>query len=185
MRRPLAILAAALLAGMAACDRSSQPIRIDLLSLLSTADKRPPSKDINLFAVRDVDVDGGQMPAVTVPQPSRIVWTLRVPRRATLTARIGLLPGAAGGCNGEAAFRIGVSGGRLYEKVFERVLNPRDLATDRAVVPLSVDLSSYAGFQWSLFYHPGDTAWGLVFSVDRPASGCVPVWVQPTVSGYR
>jgi len=185
MRRPVPILAVALLAGLTACGRPSQPVRIDLLSLLSAADKRPPTKDINLFAIRDVDVEGGRKPAVTVPQPSRIVWTLRVPRRATLTARIGLLPGASGACTGEAAFRIGVSGGRLYEKVFERVMTPRDVAADRASQPVLVDLSRYAGFQWSLFYHPSETAWGLVFSVDRPGSDCVPVWVQPAITGIR
>ena len=168
-----------------ACGRASQPVRIDLLSLLSTAEKKPPTRDPKVVAVQDVDVDGGRKPAVIVPQPSRIVWTVRIPRRAVLTARIGMLPDRSGKYDGDASFRFGVSGGRLYEKLFERTLNPRDEAADRVMIPVSVDLGAYAGWQWSLFYRPSETSWGLVFSVDHSGSSVTPVWVQPTVAGYR
>ncbi|HTL43787.1 MAG TPA: hypothetical protein VL262_05560, partial [Vicinamibacterales bacterium] len=45
-----------------------------------------------------------------------------------------------------------------------------------------VDLSAYAGWKWSLFYHPDRIAWRLILSADAvdgvPGAG---VWGAPRV----
>jgi len=186
LRPGLAGLAVAVLLGSTGgCGRPSQPIRIDLLSLLAVADKRPPTRTDDAFVVRDLACDGRQFPAVAVPQPSRIGWSIRIPRKATLRAFVLLAPDRTGISAGRAVFRIGVSGGKLYEQVFERQLRPRDVAADRVCAPVVVDLSAWAGWQWSLFYRPSETAWTLVFSVDGLASSDSPFWLEPVISGIK
>jgi len=176
---------ATLLASPLACGRAPQPIDIDLLSTLALAEKRPPASADNAFFVRDVQVGGRTIPAVFVPQPSRVTWTVRIPRRATLTAYAGLMPDGSGKYAGDAVFRVGVSGGKLYEKVYERRLTPNTVEADRAFVPITVDLSAWAGWQWSLFYRPSETAWGIVFSVDGTKSSDTPLWVAPSITGVQ
>jgi hypothetical protein len=149
------------------------------------ADKRPPATPGETFVVRDVMLDGRTVPAVAVPQPSRMAWTVRIPRRATLTAHAGLAPDRTGKYAGDALFRIGVSGGRVYEQVYERRVAPNTVEADRAFVPVAVDLSAWAGWQWSLFYRPSETAWNLVFSVDGPPSSDTPLWIAPAIRGIR
>ncbi|MCX6538259.1 MAG: hypothetical protein NT151_04895 [Acidobacteria bacterium] len=175
----------ALVAFPGGCSRAPQPIHIDLLSLLARADKRPPSRPGEAFVVRDVQFDGRTIPAVIVPQPSRIVWTVRIPRRATLTTHAGLAPDRTGKYAGDAVFRIGVSGGKLYEKVYERRLTPNKVEADRSFVPIAVDLSAWAGWQWSLFYRPSERAWNVVFSVDGTKSSDTPLWLAPAIKGVK
>mgnify|MGYP001450330715 CR=1 FL=1 len=167
------------------CGRAPQPMHIDLLSLLASAEKRPPTTANDAFVVGDVQIDGRRVPAVIVPQPSRIVWTVRIPRRATLTAQAGLVPDRTGKYAGVAVFRIGVSGGKIYEQVYERRMNPITVEADRAFVPIAVDLSAWAGWQWSLFYRPSETRWNLVFSVDGTGSTDTPLWLAPAVKGVK
>jgi len=175
----------ALLVSTSGCGRTRQPTHIDLLSLLAHAEKRPPTTANDAFVVRDVPCDGRVVPAVIVPQPSRIVWTVRIPRRATLTAHAGLVPDHTGKSAGDAVFRIGVSGGRLYEMVYQRRMTPISVESDRTFVPIAVDLSAWAGWQWSLFYRPSETAWNLVFSVDGAKSTDTPLWMAPAIQGIK
>jgi hypothetical protein len=184
--RGLAIAAlVTLLASPLACGRAPQPIHIDLLSMLALAEKRPPATADDAFFVRGVQLDGRTIPAVIVPQPSRIVWTVRIPRRASLTAHAGLVPDRTGKYAGDAVFRIGVSGGKIYEKVYERRMTPGSVEADRSFVPIAVDLSAWAGWQWSLFYRPSETAWNIVFSVDGTRSSDTPLWLAPAIEGIK
>ena len=175
----------ALLASPAGCGRSRQPTQIDLLSLLPLAEKRPLTTASDAFVVRDLPFEGRTMPAVIVPQPSRIVWTVRIPRHATLTTHAGLIPASTGKYAGEAVFRIGVSGGRIYEQVYQRHLSPGTVEADRTFVPIAVDLSAWAGWQWSLFYRPSETSWNVVLSVDGTRSSDAPAWMAPAITGIR
>jgi len=182
----LAILGfVALLVSAGGCGKARQPTHIDLLSLLAHADKRPPIKSDDAFVVRNVQLDGRNIPAVVVPQPSRIVWTVRIPLRATLTAYAGLAPDRTGKYAGAAVFRIGVSGGKLYEKAYERRMSPSTVEADRGFVPIAVDLSAWAGWQWSLFYRPSERAWNIVLSVDGTKSSDTPLWLAPAIKGVK
>jgi hypothetical protein len=53
---------------------------------------------------------------------------------------------------------------------------------------VTVDLSGYGGWQWSLFYRPWTTTWRLIFSTDVSPPGAAPnpawdwaVWAEPAI----
>jgi hypothetical protein len=160
---------------------------IDLLARLGSAEKRPSPANQRLFSASDVDLGGRSRWAVIVPQPSRLTWALHIPVRATLTTAIGIVPGGGNTPRGDAAFRIGISDNRVYEILYRRLLRPREQAADRGWVPVTVDLSRYAGWQWSLFYQPSRRLWQLIFSVDGEpsAAGDTPAWAAPVIEGPR
>ena len=77
-------------------------------------------------------------------------------------------------------FRVGVSDERLYEALAaERVSASR--TRDAGWIPVSADLSAYAGRKWSVFYRPGAKAWRLVLSTDRIAGNGRAFWGSPGV----
>ena len=99
---------------------------------------------------------------LVVPPDSRAIWQMVLPRRATLNTSIGI----TGASESDAAtFRIGISDQRVYEPLVERTITVRDCAG--GWVPLSADLSRYAGWQWSLFYRPNGREWRVIMAVSR------------------
>lgn len=54
-----------------------------------------------------------------------------------------------------------MSDARIYEQ-----LESVTIASPGAWTDLVVDLSAYAGWKWSLFYHPNSIAWHVAFSTD-------------------
>ena len=161
---------------------------IDLLALLGSAEKQPSPTNQQTFVASEIALGGQSRWAVIVPEPSRLTWAaIHIPVRATLTTAIGILPGRPDRPAAEAAFRIGISDNRVYEILYRRLVRPREAATDRGWIPVTVDLSGYAGWQWSLFYHPSRRLWRLIFSMDGQPSdaGDWPAWAVPAVDGAR
>jgi hypothetical protein len=112
-------------------------------------------------------------PSISAPVPGRIIWQLPLPRRGVFHALVAL-EGSAG-----ARLRVGVSDDRVYEEL-ARV---RLTADRRDWTSLDADLSSYAGWKWSLFYRPDRIAWRVVLSAD--AIDGVPsrvVWGMPLIT---
>jgi hypothetical protein len=74
-------------------------------------------------------------------------------------------------------FRLGVADNRTYEPLAQVTVTKAGGAR-----PFNVDLSAYAGWKWSLFYHPDRIAWRLILSADAvdgvPGAG---VWGAPRV----
>lgn len=58
--------------------------------------------------------------------------------------------------------RVGVSDDRIYEGLTEAVLTPGAPHW----VDIRADLSAYAGWKWSVFYHPDRTTWRIVLASD-------------------
>jgi hypothetical protein len=109
--------------------------------------------------------------ALRVTSPSRVTWTLRLPHDGRFDTKISTLGKAP------VRFRVGVSDDRVYEALAQVVLTNAD--GDK---PITVDLSPYAGWKWSLFYRPDRIAWRLTLSAD--AVGGVPgvaLWAAPRV----
>ncbi len=86
-----------------------------------------------------------------------MTWRLFVPHRATLRV-YAAVPSAAGPAS--AAVRLGISDGRHYDHLREQVITRNESAKDW--VPVSADLSAYAGRKFSLFYRPDFTKWQIV-----------------------
>lgn len=138
-------------------------VAADLINELPRADCRP-SGACEAIAGRDGV-------SLRVRSPSRVTWTLPLPHDGRFETTVSTLSDA------RVRFRIGVSDGRVYEALREVVLSTRD-----APMPVVVDLSAYAGWKWSLFYHPDRIAWRLTLSAD--AMGGVPglaLWTAPRV----
>jgi hypothetical protein len=117
-------------------------------------------------------------PSIVMAVPSRITWRgLRFPRRAVLSTAVAI----RGGFGSTAVlFRIGISDDRSYEELARQVIR----ADSPHWTTISADLSRYAGWQWSLFYHPDRRCWNLIFNVSAEHGGSpalVALWAGPAV----
>jgi hypothetical protein len=183
MRRVVVLL---LLAAPACTGReAAAPAPIDLVALFDRADKRPP----RAFAVRDTTFGDLTLSGIVAVVPSRITWQVRIPRRAVLRTAFGIEPAAWKDLRDGVVFRLGISDRRTYETLLSQRLEAPAWRDDRAWRRVSVDLSRYAGWQWSLFYHPSATKWEIIFSIDgSPAPGMdrvEAVWGAPAIEVVR
>ena len=124
---------------------------VDFIREFARAEQRPPVA----FALADYQAAGTRRPAILAPAPGRLTWTLPIPRRGVFRTQIA--PAASVG----ARVRVGVSDARIYEG-----LAAVDVRPDSGWVPVTVDLSAYAGWKVSLFYRPERQAWHVNVSVD-------------------
>jgi len=158
----------------AACGPSSPSARIDLVAALPTAERRALHDPDAAIRAELVAVGADRLPAIVTDAPARLIFPVRMPTRARLTARLALQPGSSG-----ATVRIGISDDRFYDELLRLpIARPADgPAAWRAV---DVDLAAYSGWQWSVFYHPARRTWKLVLNADATPSGSV-VWLQPAI----
>lgn len=148
---------------------------IDLIRSFGDAEKRPVS---GLFVLDQHTLSRTMRASIGVPVPSRVIWTTPVPRKATLNLLAGV---AASDSPSAVRFRIGVSDHRVYEALFERTLTA-DRGADSGWAHVAVDLSPYAGRQWSIFYRPDRVEWRLVLSTDAiEGTGTRAVWGEPGI----
>ena len=127
---------------------------MDLIFHFKDAERRPSG---GRFELREHTFGGRSRASLIVPGASRVTWRLFVPRRATLQV-FAAVPAASGPA--AAAVRLGISDGRRYDHLREQVVTSDESAKDW--VPVSVDLSFYAGRKFSLFYRPDFTKWQIV-----------------------
>lgn len=174
--------------GTTACHAGSSRGRHhqSLFDRFAEAERRPP--DPAAFSRETVVIGGVSRRVIFAHPPTRLTYTLRLPARARLTTAIAIKPEAWSGSGDGAVFRIGIADARRYDALFARQLAPRTAPADRAWIPVTVDLSGYGGWQWSLFYRPWETTWRLVFSTDISLPGAPPdpswdwaVWAEPAI----
>jgi hypothetical protein len=160
---------------LAACRYSTPfaPVRaVDLVHEFDRADKRPTAG----FSVSEREVDGVRRPVIVAPVPSRLTLALPLPRRGVLHARAALDPTGPPGA--AVRIRVGVSDDRIYEGLTEHVLS----SAGGAWTEVRTDLSSYAGWKWSLFYRPDRITWRVVLAVDALVNGPATVlWAEPEI----
>jgi hypothetical protein len=151
-----------MLAGLAllACQRheAARAQWVDLLASLDGAERRPPDGKI---APSVVTLGRQTEPALDVPAISRIVWAVRLPDHATLSTALGASEQLASEAGGKALFRIGISDERTYDELLTTEVA---LESVRSWKPVTIDLSNYAGFKWSLFYRPREKTWNVIFN---------------------
>lgn len=149
---------------------------LDLARLLPRAERRglAPGKEPATAVVAGVGPD--LRPAIAVAVPSRITWRgLRFANRTVLRTAVSARFGDA---SSQMVFRIGVSDDRTYEELARQVVT----AEAPGWTDVHVDLSQYAGWQWSLFYHPDRRCWNLVFNVSGTAgSDAEGLWARPAL----
>ena len=177
----IAITLALLLPAWACGPSDRSPVRIvDLVREMRTAEARPSPA---AFEVADVSLNGQSGPAIRTVAPSRLVFVLAIPLRSTFSARVAIDGGVDGAPPQPLRFRVGISDDRIYESLASVVLTP---GMQTGWTDLRADLSGYAGWQWSVFYRPGEQRWRLVLGVDSvsglPGRG---VWSAPGIEGDR
>ena len=125
----------------------------DLIEVFDTAEKRSTMPIHQAFSITPVTIDGETKRCIFAAPTSRIIWQITPPPGAVLRTWIALQPEGWDKSTDGAVFRIGVSDGRSYEELLNRVVNPRTVKADRRWVPVTVDLSSYGGRQVNLIFN--------------------------------
>jgi hypothetical protein len=160
---------------VSACRHSSDEIHVQVVDLIrefDRAEKRPPAG----FQITAYAADGVVRPSIVISAPSRVTWSLPLPRRGRFQTFLALSgrgnPGAA------IRFRLGVSDLRIYEGLAEHTIT----AARPGWVDFNADLSAYAGFKWSLFYRPDRMTWRIVLAADAAGDGTAEaVWGSPEI----
>jgi hypothetical protein len=98
----------------------------------------------------EITVGGQRRLAVSVLPSSRLTWKVTVPAKAYFRSWIGLEPTAWNEEGDGVLFRIGVSDSSGFRDLLVRQVNPFVVPDDRRWVPVTVDLSAYAGLDVSL-----------------------------------
>ena len=175
------------IAAASACPASSRPrhFHLSLFDRFAQAEQRAAAP--GAFARENILLDGHLRRVIYAHAPTRLTWAMKLPARARLTTAVALRPEAWAGDGDGVVFRIGIADDRRFDALFQRHVNPHGDIDDRRAIPVSVDLSPYGGWQWSIFYRPWTTTWHIVLATDAglPGSGNTAwdwaVWVEPTI----
>jgi len=146
---------------------------VDLIGKFRLAEARPAAA---VFGLAQHTLGGRVRATLEVPVPSRIIWTIPVPRRGRLV----LTPALAFSTSPSTVrFRAGVSDNRIYEGLADTTLRTGDGTVG---TEWDIDLSDYAGLKWSLFYQPDRRVWRLVLNTEllegEPARA---LWIEPGI----
>jgi hypothetical protein len=148
-----------------ACHKQeAQKFHHSLFDRFEEAERRPAHSSV--LAREEAVVDGAKRRVIFAHPPTRLIWTQKLPARAVLSTAIALKPEAWAGGGDGVVFRIGISDNRIYKGLYSRHVDPSHRPDDRRWIPVTLDLSHFGGWQWSLFYRPWERTWRLVFSTD-------------------
>lgn len=139
-----------LVAGWWMFRRNGGAAAIDLLSTFPTAEKRPAA---GTFDVVDIDLNGEKKRAIFTIPASRITWKVRVPDDAWLKVYMGMKPESWDKEGDGVLFRVGVSDGRAFDELFTQHIDPFTNKGDRRWIPVTVDLSAYAGEEVDIVFN--------------------------------
>jgi hypothetical protein len=164
--------AASLVVLSSACGapRAAQPLPIDLVRELPRARIQAPAGAPGV-RVDFAPGENGPTPAVLMTAPSRVTWTLQFQDTAEITTRVALLEAAGSGR--AVTLRVGISDNRRYNELVRLPIASAAAGPAQVWQPVSVDLSPYSGWKWSLFYHPARIAWNVIFNADATPGGTV------------
>jgi hypothetical protein len=167
-----------LLSACAACvPRRERNVRvIDLVHEFHRAEKRPPGAT---FEVAEHIVSSVRHATLSAPVPSRIIWNTAVPARGVLRAALAVAPVDPARPDVAINFRVGISDDRIYEHLGQQRVSAG--ARETGWIPLTIDMSRYGGWQWSLFYRPGARQWRLIFNAEPVGGEGRALWGAPGV----
>jgi hypothetical protein len=146
--------------------------RVDLLAQYEQAQKKGGT-----FAVADATLAGETKRAISAPANGRIIFHVRVPEDGWLKVSLGVKPEAWTVEGNGVYFYAGVSDGRSFEKLFDQTLNPFANASERRWIPVTVDLSAYAGSEMDVIFNTVASGPGGPPD-DR---GDMPLWGAPEI----
>lgn len=119
---------------------------IDLVEAFRGAEKKTPGDPAVMFSMEPQTIKGETKPAIFAHPPSRIIFhDIEVPPHARLELFLGVKEDAWDKATDGVYFRVGLSRGDTYIELATRTVAPYHVPADRAWIPLSFDLSAYAG----------------------------------------
>jgi hypothetical protein len=146
--------------------------RVDLLTQFDTA-----KKDGAPFAVEQATLAGDTKRAIAAPPNGRIHFHVRIPDDGWLKVSLGLKPEAWTQEGNGVYFFVGVSDGRAFEQLFTQTVNPYANQAERRWIPVTVDLSAYAGEDMEIIFNTRESGPG-----QRPDSrNDLPLWGAPEI----
>lgn len=175
----------AAIAATSACG-SSGGAAVEAIRLIDEVpvERRAGSPVEDAIRIEDAGSGADRARAIRMRAPTRVIWSIRMPLHARLRTAVALVPDHAnptGPLGAGVTIRIGIADKRSYEEL-ARVLVLPPSAGAPFWQPIDVDLGAYRGWQWSLFYRPGDTPWRFNFSVDAiPGAGTM-AWREPIIT---
>ena len=146
---------------------------VNLMALYDQA-----QKDGQPWSTGDVTLAGETKPAISAPANGRLHIKVRVPDDGWLRVALGVKPEAWDKEGDGVYFFVGVSDGRAFEQLFTQVVNPYQNPSERRWIPVSVDLSAYAGEDVELLFNTRAS------SPDKKESDSrndLPVWGSPVI----
>ena len=146
--------------------------RVDLLAQYDQAKKSGGE-----FSVADVTLAGETKRAIAAPPNSRITFHVRVPEDGWLKVSLGMKPESWDKEGNGVYFLAGVSDGRAFEKLFDQTLNPFANPSERRWIPVSVDLSAYAGEEMDVILNTREGGPGA----QADARNDMPLWAVPEI----
>lgn len=159
-------------------------VAVDLVEAFRAAEKRTSLDPAAAFSMEPQTIGGETKPSVYAHPPSRIIYRdVKVPERGRLELFLGIKEEAWDKGTDGVYFRVGVSLGGTYHELTARSLDPYRNAGDRAWIPLSFDLSQFAGETVNVVFNthpsaPGGPDNGMydfaVFGAPRIVSAPVP-----------
>jgi hypothetical protein len=146
--------------------------RVDLVERFNTAQKSGGE-----FTVVDATLAGETKKAIAAPPDGRLTWRVRVPEDGWLRVSLGLKPEAWTQDGNGVYFFVGVSDGRAFEQLFTQTVNPYANPPERKWIPVTVDLSSYAGEEMQIIFNTRQSGPGQ----GPDARNDLPLWGGPEI----
>lgn len=124
--------------------------RVDLLEQFDKAAKEPAGAQ---FSVVDATLAGETKKAIFAPPNGRIKFHVRIPDDGWLKVSLGMKPESWDKEGDGVYFFAGVSDGRAFEQLFTQTVNPYKNPSERRWIPVTVDLSAYAGEDMDVIFN--------------------------------
>ena len=119
---------------------------IDLVEAFRAAEKRTPLDPSAAFSMEPQTIKGESKPSIYAHPPSRIIFhDIVVPEQARLELFLAIKEDAWPKGTDGVYFRVGVSHEGVYKDLLTRNVDPYRVEGDKGWVPVSIDLSEYAG----------------------------------------
>lgn len=158
MKMNRAVLTAVVIVVLAAAGwymfRRGSAERIDLLARFDQATKDGAGP----YTIVDATLAGETKKAILAPPNGRIHFKIRVPEDGWLKVSLGMKPESWDKEGNGVYFFAGVSDGRAFERLFEQTLNPFKNPSERRWIPVTVDLSAYAGEEMDVILNTRSSA---------------------------
>jgi hypothetical protein len=149
--------------------------RVDLIAAFDQATKTPTTP--GAYTIEDTTLAGETKKAIAAPPDGRIVWHIRIPDDGWLKVSLGLKPEAWTKEGNGVYFFVGVSDGHAYEQLFTQTVNPYANPPERRWIPVTVDLSAYAGSDMQVIFNTRQGGPGQA----PDARNDLPVWGAPEI----